>query len=104
MYSRVTLLEIDTMRADVDQVVEQFTSNVMPRVRELAGYEGIVVMVTPEGKGMIVSLWESEEAVAASADAAAGFVEEFVTLYRSPPGREHYRIAYTELPEVAVPS
>jgi hypothetical protein len=100
MYSRVTLLEIDTMRADVDQAVEQFKSDVMPRVRELPGFEGIVVLITPEGKGMLVSLWESEEAVEATAGAAAGFLEEFVTLYRSPPGREHYRVAFAELPEV----
>jgi hypothetical protein len=99
MYSRVTLLEIDTMRADVDEVVERFTTHFLPGLRELPGFEGIVVLVTPEGKGMVVSLWESEEAVSGSAAAAAGAVQEFVTLYRSPPGREHYRVAYAELPE-----
>lgn len=102
MYSRVTLLEIDTLRADVGDVVEQFTTDILPGIRELPGFEGILVLVTPEGKGMVVSLWDSEEAVAASAGAAAGAVEEFVTLYRSPPGREHYRVAYAELPEVVV--
>ena len=41
-------------------------------------------MLTPEGKGMIVSFWESEEAAEASAGLAASLVEEFVTIYRSP--------------------
>jgi hypothetical protein len=99
MYSRVTLLEIDTMRADVDEVVGRFTTDFLPGLRELPGFEGILVLVTPEGKGMVVSLWESEEAVSGSAAAAAGAVQEFVTLYRSTPGREHYRVAYAELPQ-----
>jgi hypothetical protein len=59
-------------------------------------------MVTPEGKGMVVSFWESEEAVNASAGVAAAAVEEFVTVYRAPPGRELYRVAYAEMPEVAL--
>ncbi len=100
MYSRVTLLEIDTLRTDVDDVVERFTTEFLPGLRELPGFEGILLLVTPEGKGLVVSLWESEEAISESAGMAAGAVEEFVTLYRSPPGREHYRVAYAELPEV----
>ena len=102
MYSRVTLLDVDTLRTDVDEVLEQFKDDVMPRVREVPGYEGVVVMLTPDGKGMIVSFWESEEAAEASAGLAASLVEEFVTIYRSPAGREHYRVAYVELPKVPV--
>ena len=104
MYSRVTLLEIDTMRADVEDVLREFETRILPDVREMHGYEGIAVMVTPEGKGMVVSFWESEETVEASAGVAAGAVEEFVTVYRTPPGREHYRVAYAELPLVTVAS
>jgi hypothetical protein len=51
---------------------------------------------------MIASFWESEEAAEASAGLAASLVEEFVTIYRSPAGREHYRVAYVELPKVPV--
>ena len=104
MYSRVTLLEIDTLRIDVDDVVTRFEEEILPRVRELPGFEGVAVMVTPEGKGMVVSFWESEETVEESAGVAATAVEEFVTVYRTPPGREHYRVAYAELPRVTVAS
>jgi heme-degrading monooxygenase HmoA len=104
MYSRVTLLEIDTLRIDVDDVVTRFEEEILPRVRELPGFEGVAVMVTPEGKGMVVSFWESEETVEASAGVAASAVEEFVTVYRTPPGREHYRVAFAELPQVTVAS
>jgi len=102
MYSRVTLLDVDTLRTDVDEVLEQFKDGVMPRVREVPDYEGVVVMLTPEGKGMIVSFWESEEAAEASAGLAASLVEEFVTIYRSPAGREHYEVVYVEPPKVAI--
>jgi hypothetical protein len=104
MYSRVTLLEIDTLRVDVDDVVARFEGEILPRVHELPGFEGVVVMVTPEGKGMVVSFWESEETVEESAGVAATAVEEFVTVYRTPPGREHYRVAYAEMPRVTVAS
>ena len=102
MFSRVTLLDIDTLRTDVDEALEQFKNDIMPRVREVPGYEGVAVMLTPEGKGMILSFWESEEAAEASAGLAASLVEEFVTIYRSPAGREHYRVAYVEPPKVPV--
>ena len=104
MYSRVTLLEIDTLRIDVDDVVTRFEEEILPRVRELPGFEGVAVMVTPEGKGMVVSFWASEETVESSAGVAASAVEEFVTVYCTPPGREHYRVAYAELPLVTVAS
>ena len=104
MYSRVTLLDIDTLRVDIDDVLERFETEVLPRVRELPGYEGVTVMVTPDGKGMVVTFWDTEEAVAGSAGVAATAADEFVTLYRSPAGREHYRVAYAELPAVPVVS
>jgi hypothetical protein len=104
VYSRVTLLEIDTLRVDVDDVVARFEEEILPRIRELPGFEGVAVLVTPDGKGMVVSFWESEEAVEASAGVAAGAVDEFVTVYRAPPGREHYRVAYAEMPRVTVAS
>ena len=49
LYSRVTLLEIDTLRVDLDDAVEQFEAQVLP-VRELPGFEGVVVMVTPRAR------------------------------------------------------
>jgi heme-degrading monooxygenase HmoA len=104
MYSRVTLLDIDTLRVEIDDVLERYETEILPRVRELPGYEGVAVMVTPEGKGMVVTFWDSEESVAASTGVATSAAEEFVTIYRSPPGREHYRVVYAEMPQAAVVS
>ena len=102
MYSRVTLLEIDTMRSDVSEAAAQFEAEVMPQLRELEGFVGAVVLATPEGKGMVITVWETEEAVAASADFAATQVERFVTLYAAPPGREYYEVLYADMPETPV--
>ena len=66
------------------------------------GFEGVAVLVTDEGKGLIASFWESEEAAAAAAGFAAEALEEHTTLFRSPPGRDHYRVALAELPGVTV--
>ena len=102
MYSRVTLLEVDTLRIDMDAAVALFRDSVVPGLREHEGYEGALVLTTPEGKGMIVTLWVTEEAAGASAAFATGEVERFMTLFRAPPGRDHYEVAYAELPPVSV--
>ena len=61
MYSRVTLLEIDTVRVDMDSALELFRERVLPQLREQNGYEGVYVLTTPDGKALIMSLWETED-------------------------------------------
>ena len=51
---------------------------------------------------MLVSLWETEEDAIASTAFASSALEEFVTLYRSPPGREQYEVVFAEMPGVMV--
>jgi heme-degrading monooxygenase HmoA len=102
MYSRVTLLEIDTVRIGVEDAVAYFRAEVLPRVREQAGYQGVVVLATPEGKGMIISIWETEEAAEAAAGLASQAVEESIALFRSPPGREYYEVAFADTPWLTV--
>src|SRR5262245_28725178 len=102
MYSRVTLLEIDTLRTTIDEAVAMFEARVLPRLRDQNGYEGVVVLANPDGKAMLVSVWEDEEAADASAGFATGALEEFVTMFRSPPGREGYDVVLAEMPGVMV--
>ena len=98
MYARVTLLEIDTERVDVDDALTLYREQVMPDLRQQPGYEGVYVLATPEGRGLIMSLWASEEA--ADASAQSGFYSDvlarFVTLFRSPPGRERYEVRFVD--------
>lgn len=102
MYSRVTLLEIDTVRLGVDEAVELFKAEVLPQLREQAGFEGVVVLATPEGKGMIITVWETEEAAAEAAAFGTGLLEGYMALFKAPPGREYYAVAYSEMPGVIV--
>jgi len=103
MYARVTLLEIDTVRFDMDEALELYKEQVLPKLQEQPGYEGAYVLTTPEGKGLIMSLWETEDA--ADASAGTGFyaevLEQFMTLFRSPPGRERYEVVFTDAPALA---
>ncbi len=98
MFARVTLFEIDTLRISPDDALEQFKKLIVPEARKQEGYEGMYVMRTSEGKGLIMSLWANEEAAAAGL--TSGYYEEqvakFVTLFRVPPGREHYEVVIAE--------
>jgi heme-degrading monooxygenase HmoA len=98
MHSRVTLLEVDTLRHDLDEAVERFKAEVLPGLRERDGYEGVLVMVNPEGPGMIVSFWRDEGSMAAASDFATAAVERFATIFRSPPGRGHYDVRIVDAP------
>jgi len=100
MFARVTLLEIDTMRTDVADAVELYRAEVLPELKEQSGYTGSYVLATPDGKGMLISFWATEDAADASAE--QGFYAEtlarYVTLFRSPPGRERYEVMVADLP------
>ncbi|MEE8162930.1 MAG: antibiotic biosynthesis monooxygenase [Anaerolineae bacterium] len=100
MFARVTLFEIDTLRISLDDALEQFKELIVPEARKQEGYEGMYVMRTPEGKGVIMSLWASEEAAAAGV--TSGYYDEqvakFMALFRAPAGREHYEVVFAEAP------
>ena len=89
MFSRVTLLEIDTARVSMDDALERFRAGVLPLLREQPGYQGVYVLTTEDGKGVLLSLWSGEED--AEAGLTSGYygeqIAKFATLFRSPPGR-----------------
>ncbi len=103
MYARVTLLEIDILRIGTDSAVELYRREVMPELKLQPGYQGAIVLSTPEGKGLILTFWETEQQ--ASAGGETGFypdlLERYVTLFRSAPGRERYEVALAEMPTLS---
>jgi heme-degrading monooxygenase HmoA len=103
MFTRLTLLEIDTVRTDMESAVELFRTEVLPELHQQPGYAGVLVMATPEGAGAIVSFWETPEA--ADAAGSTGFYADvlarYATIFKSPPGRERYQVALAELPSTA---
>jgi heme-degrading monooxygenase HmoA len=106
MIARVTLAEIDTVRTSADGAVEHFRDSVVPALRDQDGYEGVYVLLSPEGKALVLTLWASEQDADAGLVGAGGFyaeqVAKFVTIYRSPPGREEYEVVLADVPATAI--
>jgi hypothetical protein len=104
MFARTTQFEIDTLRIGLDEALARFQELVLAELRTQPGYEGVFVMRTPEGKGMLISLWATKEAAQASVE--SGFYDEqvakFVMFTREPPGRGHYEVVFAE--EVGQPA
>jgi heme-degrading monooxygenase HmoA len=105
MVARVTVAEIDPVRHDPRQAIERFESVLVPALREQDGYEGCHVLLSDEGKVLVVTLWSSEET--ARATRVSGFyraqidkLSDFV-VYRSDPGRESYDVVVSDTPVTA---
>ena len=100
MYARVTLFELDTVRLSLNEALSRFEAQVLPALRTQPGYEGVYALVTPEGKGLLLSLWQTEHD--AEAGVESGYYDEqvskFVMFTRQPPGRESYEVVFSEAP------
>lgn len=69
MHARVT--KVRGPADSVDVAVKVIREQVIPRARELPGYKGIISFANREtGDGWSATFWESEEAMAASDEAA----------------------------------
>jgi heme-degrading monooxygenase HmoA len=106
MVARVTLAELDVVRMRLENAIELFKESVVPALREQDGYQGVYVLLSPQGKVLAITFWESEEAAEAGIAGGRSFyaqqIEKFVTLYRSPPGREHYEVVLADAPAGAL--
>jgi len=104
MIARVTLAEMDPVRISVERATRLFEASVVPALREQDGYEGAYVLLSEQRKVLAVTFWESQAAAEAGLQGTRSFyaeqVEKFVTLYRSPPGREMYDVVVADAPAV----
>jgi heme-degrading monooxygenase HmoA len=102
MIARVTMADIDPVRMGIDDAIEVFRESVLPALHEQPGYEGVYVLVTPDGQSLVLTFWDSEDEADAGLEGSRSFyaeqVEKFVTLYKAPPGREHYQVVLAEAP------
>jgi heme-degrading monooxygenase HmoA len=99
MFARVTLFELDTVRLSLQEALGRFEAQVLPALRAQQGYQGVYALTTPEGKGLLLSLWETERA--AEAGVESGYYDEqlakFFMVMRTPPGRDHYEVIYSDV-------
>jgi hypothetical protein len=99
MYARTTLLEVDTLRVPLESALAVFETDVMPRLQGQPGFRGLYVLTTPDGRAMLISFWDTAEEADASQESGwyPDVLREYMTLFKAPPGREHYEV------RVAVP-
>jgi len=56
---------------EIDEAIRQVRENTLPKLKQLDGYKGAYFLVDRQnGKSLAVTLWESEEAMSASEEAA----------------------------------
>jgi heme-degrading monooxygenase HmoA len=102
MVARVTVAEIDPVRQNPRRAIERFENALVPALHEQDGYEGCYVLLSDEGKVIVMSLWSDEET--AHASRVSGFyqsqIEKLsdVVFFRAPPGREAYDVVVAEAP------
>lgn len=102
MYARVTLLEVDVVRADVEDVLDAYRRDVLPEIQAEPGYEGMFVLVNDAGQGLVMTLWSDADSLASTAPLATGAVDRFMTVLRSAPGRESYEVRLADTPALSV--
>ena len=79
-----------------DEAKKVFAESVIPVARQQAGFKGAMFLTDPNsGKGMSVTLWETEADLKASE--ASGYLQEqiakFAPLLAGPPTREVFDVA-----------
>jgi heme-degrading monooxygenase HmoA len=97
MFARVTTFE--GPREHVDDFRHAVVQHMLPALRRLEGYQGVLILADRQGGKMLgVALWESEEAMGASEDSAYWFrtygaeaAEERVTSV------ERYEVVFSEV-------
>jgi len=105
MVVRATEAEIDVVRTNPADAIEVFNQSVIPALHEEEGYLGCYVLLSQEGKVLVLSFWESDDL--ARATRLSGFyqdqIEKFsdLVIYRQAPGREAYDVVLAETPREA---
>ena len=105
MVARVTLAEIDLVRRSPKHAIEVFKESVVPALEEQDGYQGCYVLLSSEGKVMVLTFWTSDETARASR--LSGFYDEQIgklsdlVFFRASPGREAYEVVVAEAPVTA---
>ena len=106
MVVRATEAEIDVVRTNPAEAISVFERTLLPALHEQDGYEGCYVLLSEEGKVLVLSFWESNEA--ARATRLSGFYQSQIermadfVVYRQAPGREAYDVVIAETPHEAV--
>jgi heme-degrading monooxygenase HmoA len=86
-----------------EQGIEMFREQVLPAARQMDGFEGALLLVDPStSAAMSITLWESEEAMSASEEAANRLRSEAGERIGSQATVERYEIAVSEIAALTI--
>ena len=80
---------------EIDEAIRQVRENTLPKLKQLDGYQGVYFLVDRQnGKSLSVTLWEGEEAMNTSEEAANSLRSEVAdALGTQMVGVERYEVA-----------
>lgn len=98
MFGRVTQLEGSPDQ--IDEGTEYIRETILPAARELDGFRGILNLTDrTAGKGLTVTLWETEEAMRASEEKANRLRDDAAkAIGGTITGVERYEVTISEVP------
>ena len=97
-YARVTVGQHAPDKTD--ELIKIFRESVVPEVRQLKGYKGVLYLVDrTSGKGMSLSLWQTEAEMKASEEGGhySRQVAKVLHLFSKPSSREVYEVTFHEV-------
>ncbi len=100
MRARVTRFDVVATEEEFAEAQRVFERSVVPEMRKQPGYGGCYLMRTQRGKGLLISLWESDDPLRSSdADGpSARQLELLEPLLGRHPSTESYQLDYADHP------
>jgi heme-degrading monooxygenase HmoA len=97
VYGRVT--RIEGSPDQIDQGNEFMEQTILPAARQLEGFRGVLSLTDrANGRGLTVTLWETEEAMQASEEAANLLRDEAARAFGGTiVGVDRYEVTFSEL-------
>jgi heme-degrading monooxygenase HmoA len=96
VFARVTTVE-GGEPARIDEAVQFARDQILPRARQMQGWKGVISLADRStGEGLLITLWESEEAMNASAQQAQGLRAESYTAGEGEAGVHGYEVMILE--------
>ncbi len=94
MFARLTIVQ--TKADKMDEAVKVAKESVIPAAKSQKGFIGAHLLTEPNGKGVFISFWDTEED--AIATEKSGYYQEqlakFKDLFAAPPVHEGYNVAF----------
>ncbi len=94
MFARLTIVQ--TKADKMDEAVKVAKESVIPAAKSQKGFVGAHLLTEPNGKGVFISFWDTEED--AIATEKSGYYQEqlakFKDLFAAPPIHEGYNVAF----------